>query len=144
MSGNRYDILVREIVQFIKYSGVEDTSQVLNDLKFDVLELLYESETELKVLKRGLKIEPFSKEKLAENLSISSDYISDDEVGDILSTEEIIEIVDGIVDAIEKTGRKAISSDDIVCFTADYLRDNGYEVALEGYMRVNDRRKKYM
>lgn len=141
MASERYNILVREITQYIRFNNIEDPSNLLNDMKFDVLETLYETETHLQVVKRGLKIEPFSKEKLSENLAISSDDVSDELVAEVLDTDQILEIVDGVVSAIEKTGRKVVSSDEIVEYTEEYLMANGYEIALEGYSKVNDRKK---
>lgn len=141
MANERYAILVREITQYIKYNNIEDPASLLNDLKFDVLETLYETDTSLRVVKRGIKIEPFSKEKLSENLAISSDNVSDEMIAEVLDTDQILEIVDGVVNSIESTGKKVVSSDEIVDYTKKYLSENGYNAALEGYSKVNDRKK---
>lgn len=139
MSTERYNILVREIVQYAKLQEVENIGEFLNDLKFDVLNLLYESSTDLQVVKRGFKVEPFSKEKLSENLAFSSDSVSDERIADVLDTEDILSIVDDIVDLIKKEGKVLVSSDEIVSFTKAYLKDNGYELALEGYSNFNNK-----
>lgn len=139
MSTERYNILVREIVQYAKLQEVENIGEFLNDLKFDVLNLLYESSTDLQVVKRGFKVEPFSKEKLSENLAFSSDSVSDERIADVLDTEDILSIVDDIVDLIKKEGKVLVSSDEIVSFTKAYLKDNGYKLALEGYSNFNNK-----
>lgn len=139
MNKERYKVLVREIAQFIKLQDIEDVANLLNDLKFDVLATLYENDNDIRVVKRGVKIEPFSKVKLAENLAISSDYISDESVGEALDTEDILKIVDGIVDRMKSDGKKAVSSDEIVEYTKAYLEEKGYELALDGYKHINTR-----
>lgn len=139
MNKERYKVLVREIAQFIKLQDIEDVASLLNDLKFDVLATLYENDNDIRVVKRGVKIEPFSKDKLAENLAISSDYVSDEAIGDALDTDDIINIVDGIVDRMKTDGKKAVSSDEIVSYTKAYLEDRGYDLVLDGYKHINTR-----
>lgn len=139
MFTERYNILVREIVQYAKLQEVENIGEFLNDLKFDVLNLLYESSADLQVVKRGFKVEPFSKEKLSENLAFSSDSVSDERIADVLDTEDILAIVDDIVDLIKSEGKVLVSSDEIVSYTKAYLKDKGYELALKGYSNFNNK-----
>ena len=40
-----------------------------------------------------------------------------------------------------RSGKKVVSSDEIVDYTKKYLSENGYNAALEGYSKVNDRKK---
>lgn len=142
MTEEKYNSLIEEIVNFIKDEDIDSVANFLNDLKFDVLEGVYEKDNDIQVVKRGVKIEPFSKEKLSENLSKASDYISDEMEGDVLDIEQVLVIVEGIVEMIKSDGKKVVSSDEIVKYTQKYLEENGYGAALDGYTRLNDRRKK--
>lgn len=139
MDKEKYDNLVVEIIQYIKDENIENIAYFLNDLKFDVLDSYYDTGDDLQVVRRGIRIEPFSKQTLSENLAKSSDRVSDDTVGDLLDTEDIIKIVDAVVEKIKEDGKKAVSSDEIVEYTSLYLEDNGYDKALEAYEIANKR-----
>ncbi len=130
MSDERLDRIVKETTEYIKEKGFKnkELTAFLNDLRLDVLNVLFKNDLGLKVLKRRGGVEEFDVGKLKRNIASASD-----DVKQSLNEGDLSNIANEILKRINKTNQKVISSREIIAVTEKVLYDLGYDGVLVGY-----------
>lgn len=130
MSDERLDKIIEETSAYIKEKGIKnkELSSFLNNLRLDVLNVLFKNDKGLKVLKRRGGVEEFDIEKLKRNIASASD-----DVKQSLNEGDLNDIGREVLKRINENNQKVIFSKEIISVTERVLYDLGYDGVLVGY-----------